>query len=165
MSSDASSAALATGFGSSVPPQGAGVYRAVARVALSAADAVEIDLRAAADLRERFAPFESVQLLWACATLHVNVRSSAATVACGWIPNTLTASQELIEGSFDGCEISTATTSGVTAVVPLTETAFGRELKALVTGNAAPSFAASATPAVGFIKVKICFSASGSAIA
>jgi len=164
MSSDAAPATLTAGFGSLEAPRIAGAIPAVARVALNNTAAVELDLRDSATIKAKFAPFERVTLLWASATLHVQA-GDAATVACGWIPNTLTPADSLIQQAFDGCEVSTSSTAGVTAVVPLTEAAFGRELKALVTGNAAPSFAATKTKAVGFIKVKILFSGSGVAIA
>jgi hypothetical protein len=129
-------------------------------MALDPSRSVKIDLRSAATVVAMFAPFESVTLLWASATLHL-APGDAATVGCAWLPNTLNVNTVNIEKAFDGCEMSTAKYSGMTAVVPLTQPTFGRELKALVVGNPAPCFVADATSAAGFIKVKILFSGSG----
>lgn len=164
MSSESTTVAVAAGFGSPEAPQIPGAIPAVARVALNAKNAVKIDLRSAASITAKFAPFERVTLLWASATLHL-VPADTVTVACGWVPNTATLTDALVEHAFDGCELSTAKYAGVTAVVPLSEPNFGTELKALVSGNPSPAFAAVATGAVGFIKVKLLFSGSGVAIA
>lgn len=164
MGSEAPTVTVTAGFGSPETPTIVGAIPAVARYALTDQYMTVIDLRTDASIAAKFAPFERVTLLWASATLHL-APGDPLTVACGWVPNTATHTDAVVQSAFDGCELSTAKYAGMTAQVPLSEPTFGRELKALVTGNPSPAFATVKTGAKGFVKVRILFSGHGIAIA
>jgi hypothetical protein len=143
------------------------LYRAVCAV-VPAKTATMVDLRSAADIVKMFAPFESVKLVSAEATITL-ANGPATRVSIAWVGNTTTASLNGILNAYDSLSVYSQTYGGTHAILPLSSGhPFGTELKTLVTGNPSPALCVHAessgdmAPAV--VRIRITFSASGVAV-
>lgn len=137
-----------------------GKYHAVATVFASGGSA-SIDLRSHDTIVAMFAPFESVSLVSAVASVTAPAAKEPVTIDLGWVANSAPNSQATARGAFYGVNTWTSNYSGTHLQCPLeVGHHFGTELKSLVTGNPAPK-AVVHTADQCLLTVRITFDATG----